>query len=775
VFVSCLGLAAGEPERPRLLFTKADTDRFRKLIDYKELIEGLDEEPAKVDPQKTADPLGISIKSLWQDIAAAADAACKNPITPGFGETPGRKTVNHWGPLSLAYGVTGKKKYLEQIKEDLATVSGPGWRTWGSVHEFAILRLTMGVAGALDAAWNDLTEGERRAAADALAKKGIVPLYNAGKGGKFILPSNNGCVYYAAALGLGGLALRGEKAFPDADKWVDAARDTLKGIMDKSDPDGSWSEGLGYGTIAWDGMGGIAFMDALRRVRGENLFAHPYLKNLAFFGLHTMRPTGSGGVGFNDTWQGNGFHLLAYRMASEMEAPYLVWYVKKAGYRGGGEIEEKINLFLNYREGLTSKSPEGLLPVSRHFRGMGWVTCRTRWEDPDATLFAMQTEPLGHPHEHNSMNHFEIHAFGSRLATSPGYHHGIGWRATYGHNLIWVDGNGQNNDMIGKPGGDIMEFLGSDFFDYVEGEAHPYGTPEAPTIESWRRRVVFAKPDYVVVFDDIRSVNQIPREFKWVLQVTVEHCLGQKGVFKMDGPAAAVSLPQAPDPQTGQLYTRFLLPAESVVQPAVWTGHKASIDLNYLAVMPREKKPRERFLAVLYPQPRNAPPPDIKGFEVAGGQGIEVAVPGGRNLHLYRLAGERVAGKGLETDGVTCMAGLAEDGGLVSFALVEGKELKRDGKALVSCDQPVCAAFAKWSTYTRRQDRLPLKTVEPNSLYGVAKLAKNGVLRFFVGRAPKTVAADDREATEAVFDSASGMLSIPLASGEHKITVRLKP
>jgi hypothetical protein len=194
----------------------------------------------------------------------------------------------------------------------------------------------------------------------------------------------------------------------------------------------------------------------------------------------------------------------------------------------------------------------------------------------------------------------------------------------------------------------------------------------------------------------------------------------------------------------------------------------------YYALTPKEKRVRERFLIVLYPQPRGAQAPAIKGFNAQGGHGIEVAVPGGRNLHLYRARGDRVAAQGLDTDGLTCMAGLTTDGGCISYALVDGTEMKRDGKVLISCDQPSSLAFAKWSGYARRSDRLPVKTVTPNALFGALSLPKETRVRFFAGRPPQSVTIGGRAVEAFEFEERTGLLSVSLPRGDHEITIVLQ-
>lgn len=755
-----LGRAGELPAHPRILFTRDRLPLLRKL--------------SKDDD---VDAVGLSGALLWGRVLKFAELATqkRSTVPPAFSERAGRMTADRWAPLALAYAITGEFKYLEQLRTDLNTVKG--WKVWGGnpLSSFSILHITFGVALALDVLWDDLTPEERKEFFNVLATKGLKPIYNTAKGGRYAYPHNNGALFLYSALGLGAMAVLGEKDYPEAEVWVKEAEASVRAILEKSGPGGGWAEGLGYGTIAFDGMLGLTFIDALKRLRGIDLFQLPLMKNLPLFALHTMLPGGKGGVGFNDTWQRSGFHLVMLRATREYGAPQYAWYLKQTGYKGGKGGIGAVNAFLQYRKLLEVASPDGTVPLSHLFETIGWATCRTSWEDPDAVLLAIQSEHFGHSHEHNSMNHFEIYAYGSRLATSPGYHHRRYWRATYGHNLIWVDGQGQRFAYVGPLDGGIKRFLGSPFFDFVACQTSVYGKklPKERMIEYWWRYVVFAKPDYIVVFDDIKSANNVPREYKWILNVTCAHSIAQKGEFKVRGDTV-LALPRlAP---TGQLFGKVILPDDFLAESLMWDEKAFNETYGpYYALTPKEKKVRERFLVVLYPQPRNAPPPQITGFSAEGGRGIEVRVPEGTNFHLYRLDREKVCGKNVETDGVTSMLGFSTDGELISYALCDGKELKRDGITLISSTAKLNCAFSKWVSYRRRSDRFPVKNIQTDVLYGSVELSEGATVSFFTERPQRVVLVDDHERTDAKFEQNTGLVALPLKKGRHSIVLRLSP
>ena len=343
--VALISAPASAAERPRLLLSATDIPILQaRALDT------------------TPDALGISGADLWHNVITAADAAIDNPIAVEFEEYAARATAAHWAPLALAYTLTEDSKYLDQLRTDLDTVIT--WDTWGPVGQFSIYTLTIGVALTLDTAWNDIPADERTAAADALVTRGLIPLHEAGGGLKYAEPNSNGRVFFYSALGLGAMALLGEPDYPDAQLWADETAEAMKLIFDRSDPDGSWAEGIGYGSTAFDGMSGLMLIDAINRTLGINLLDHPFMKALPQFAIHTMLPGGGGGVGFNDTWQNNGFHLVALRAAREYSAPECNWYLKSTGYQGSAEPVPAVNVFLNHRPVTTITSPQDTIPIS---------------------------------------------------------------------------------------------------------------------------------------------------------------------------------------------------------------------------------------------------------------------------------------------------------------------------------------------------------------------------------------------------------------------------
>ena len=185
----------------------------------------------------------------------------------------------------------------DKLKEQAMTVCAQAdWGRW-----FDLARNTRTVAIAYDILYQDLKDEERKTIRTALVEKGIKPLLHETEP----LVSNNyliGC----SALGLAALVLIGEPGVSQAAEWAGKARDIMTTIFELNGRDGGYGEcTLGYGTVGFDndGAGAVLFMDALKRAAGDDsLLRHPYVENLIYFAMYTMRPDGIGGVGFCEVY-----------------------------------------------------------------------------------------------------------------------------------------------------------------------------------------------------------------------------------------------------------------------------------------------------------------------------------------------------------------------------------------------------------------------------------------------------------------------------------------
>ncbi|MCG2681549.1 MAG: heparinase II/III family protein [Kiritimatiellae bacterium] len=838
---------------PRLFFEAKDLDELRRR--------------AKDD---SVDAVGISPKALWAAIEKSAEAALAASVVEkdnpesvyGRREYIYRQVMSRMQSLGMAFAVTGQDKYLEGLRRDIAQVLG--WPDWGQTQAvFGIVGITAGLAFVYDVAYDRLSPDERRRIEDDLVGKGLSKLMPT------VSPEvGNISLYKANCAGQGALVLLGNPRFPQASEWADKARDTIETILKKCSRDGSWAEGVGYSTLGVEHA--LQFAEATARVTGDRrILGAEHLRNLTQFALYTLTPDGSGGVGFCDTWQGSGHHLAVFRLAKHFNDGIGMWYVQRAGWKGG----EGIFPFLFYHRDVQPVSPQGKLPLSKRFGDIGWVVMRSSWEDPDGMLMAFKSGPSGH-HTHNDQNHFELHAFRSCLATSPGYGHYRVFRSdSFGHNTVLVDGQSQVCSEVTHPpaifpemAGKITDFLTSDVLDYAVGSAPSYGRkdrrkgevlrieltpgdkpvlrvkpeksepaelemfpykeefktifaygpsarlpekrlhfflgkgdepklrvaeepgdPEPlalsrqgavwtgdyqsiypvvvdPSLDRFDRHLLYVRPGYFVVFDDLAGRGEAARSFSWLLQVSRAHCITQKGRFDIRGDSI-VSVPTEvigrKSPPAGELFVKVLLPGPGEFTAESKMFREPAFDETYgpyLEVSNKAKLKSANFLALLWPRLKGAPDPDIRSLEVGGGHGVEVRSADRRDTFLFRTtAKEAVKAEKVVVDGQIGMVSADAAGKVGRWALLRGRSLRYAGEELVGAETLVNGVF--WRD-------------GQGAWQGKCRTSEDCDLRLGVPNADKVTAGGKELSARRL---PSGALSVHLAAGEHELSVLLKP
>ena len=807
--------SAAEPKHPRLFFSPDDLAKLKA--------KSTDDDPGA---------LRVSAKSLFDAIHQRAQAYQANPIKPSDEEYGLRKLRERFYDMALAYAVRCDLEMQIALLRDVSTMCS--LRSWGDLSGgFGMVSAGAGVAFAYDVLYPVLDETEeasldqylkkhrlyerrvraakkeedvfaepdtdedgddadpvniaipkaleaeaappqwkvagRRAIRHAIARYAASPLYNSAKSGGFQGLSN---IYLCqlSALGLMGLALSGEADCPDASKWVEAAETGLRRNLDLSDADGGWPEGLGYGSLAFRQL--IMFADALKRMTGRNLMTHPALRNVAHFAMHTTSPDANYGVGFCDTWGHPGFGLCTLRLAREFADPYAMWHLRRIRYPRAGE---GIHPFLFHHSEVAPKSPEGARPRGRHFRRVGWVTLRAAWEDPDALFFAMKSGPDGY-HTQNDQNHFELYAYQAYLSTDHGYTHRRAWRGgTVGHNSLLIDGQGQCCGWVRGRSGKILEFLCTPAFSYVKANANSYGTRER-LLDWFYRRVHFTSPDYVVVFDDVASRNDVPRRATFLLQITREHSRPQSGEIEIGDNEVYL----VPAGSRSYLRAAFLHPADCKFERRMYYDRGYDeLTGPYLAATTPEKAPRSRLVVVLLPQRARADGKpssqvEVGSLDAEGGAAISVRGPQYEDLHLFRFGDEgEVAGSGLVCRGSTALLSRDPEGRMTRFALCEGVRLAHHEQLLIASSSPVVAAFSTWRDY-QIIDGVRTIQVEADRMYGGLSLRTGSRVQFHCPAEPTRLVVDGEVAPSITFDSDRNLCTLALSAGDHRVELWLK-
>ena len=235
-------------------------------------------------------------------------------------------------------------------------------------------------------------------------------------------------------------------------------------------------------------------------------------------------------------------------------------------------------------------------PASRLFADGGLVVMRSGW-DESAHQLLFDVGPLGCPvsagHGHADLLSIQCSAFGQPClvdAGTYGYTPEPRWRdffrGTTAHSTVVVDGLGQAVPAgpfkwDARPRARLHRWQSTEAFDYAEASHDAYSRLADPVIH--RRRVLFVKPDYWVVVDDLdgRAEHAVELRFQFApIEVTVGPDLWARARVP-DGPGLFLR-PFAAMSFKGEIHEGELAPIQGWVSPDYGQRRPAPV-LTYAA------------------------------------------------------------------------------------------------------------------------------------------------------------------------------------------------
>ncbi|GIP33313.1 heparinase II/III family protein [Paenibacillus sp. J2TS4] len=545
--------------------------------------------------------------------------------------------------LSLAYAVTDDSVYADKAKAYMLSVTD--WETWsdptypcGGYTCLDTAHLTFGVSMAFDILYAQLTEQERNQVVEALENKGLKPLY------KDVLGQidHNIQTLRAAALGSGAAVLLGHS--PNADAYLTRAMTYYQWYLNERMESGQ-QEGMLYTSYATDNM--IKAFDHIDRVTGvRELADHPFLNDyLVRWVTYFLAPGGGGLANFSDSGTANYFGLTMNVINAWLGNGQAGWYLKETRSAAGG-----LEGFLYFRPDAVIVPPDNW-PESAVFDEIGWAALRSGWENNDI-LFAMNANQSKLGHNHFDQNSFQIAMNRSWIAGDPGYQDYVAgpvndFTVRMGHSTIQVDGQGQSS--LG--GGVMTRGMLAPTYDYIKGSAP--GAYTNPSLTQYDRHVVYMKPGYFVMLDDLRADE--PHVYDWILYS------GGLETFEIDGEAVEAGSTHL----ASELYLRnggaelaakFLGPAELPMTVTTYPG--AESYGYYSKVGSGDAKKEHRFLTVMKARPYH------KTGQFDESNLLPLTDSSGREVKLVQAAGSTVIFyRGLEAgDYMTVTVEVPEDG-----------------------------------------------------------------------------------------------------------------
>ena len=310
-----------------------------------------------------------------------------------------------------------------------------------------------------------------------------------------------------------GLAALALKSIPDRERIIEFAMEGVVDILDWVPPEGDWEEGASYWTNTLNM--GLRFALALRNLTDGrvDLFEHPVLAATGEF-LGDVMP---GGPVFNYADCHHDLSLtVLHLLARETRLGHLARTSRNNGYRGFMD--------LLYDDPSVEATAPAERAVGRVYPATGIAVARD--ERAEAGLYVgFKSGPTAVGHSHLDIQSFVVAKGDVPLIIDPGiwpYAHSQGFfdkgggrwdfdaNATLAHNTVLVDGRGQT---FGEEcGGEIISSgYGDETAWFVSEAASAY----PGLLERFRRWLVFAAPDVVLVYDELEADE--PRHWEWLL------------------------------------------------------------------------------------------------------------------------------------------------------------------------------------------------------------------------------------------------------------------
>ncbi len=343
-----------------------------------------------------------------------------------------------------------------------------------------------------------------------------------------------------------GLAAAGFALFdevPRGIEWIRQSDLVFRAMLEASGNDGGSTEGhqyWGYTTEA-----ALRYLELARDLLGAGHYGHPWLKSVPSFIIHSTIPDFSAGncvMSFGDSHRDYASHgpvHILYRLAAEYRNAHAQWLALEMQRRRVGRDAYCHWANLLWYDETVTPVPLSRLPAMWHCDDVGWITCRSGWDD-SAVMVGFKCGPMhghlaqryydvsrgscheiGGGHGHPDVNSFQVYAYGKWLAIDPGYERP---KWTSNHNCILVNGRGQlgegqtwfDRDAVLRTGAasQILKAEHTAAYDYIAGDAKTI-YPSDTGLRKFHRHLLYLRPDFIVVADDLEA--DPPAVFTWLL------------------------------------------------------------------------------------------------------------------------------------------------------------------------------------------------------------------------------------------------------------------
>lgn len=420
--------------------------------------------------------------------------------------------------LGLAYLGTGEDKYAQAGKRWLLHVCSwdPAGTTSLKYNDEAGMPLVYSIPRAYDWLYPALTEEERQRVCEAYAVRGAEAFRVLRNMPFHSNPYSSHPGRWINFLGEGATCFHGE--IPEAAEWLSYILQCYRAVYPAwGRDDGGWAEGPNY--WKWYILYSFTWMDVARRALGFHVERRPFFRNTGYFKLYS-NPPGSGMSPFGDSASESRpdsiDKTIMWHFGELFGEPAFKWFAQQIK---GGLSYPLHDLFWSTNK--VAAAPPVNLPDARLFPAIGLAAMHSALEDPASDVMVLlKSSPYGSiSHSHADQNAFYLQAGGEPLFIDSGWypwysspHHDQWTRETKAHNCVTYDGGQSQAKRLRSANGRITDFATTPAFHYAVGDATP---AYQGAVKHFVRRVLFARPDIVFVFDDLTSEK--PRRWEWWL------------------------------------------------------------------------------------------------------------------------------------------------------------------------------------------------------------------------------------------------------------------
>lgn len=433
---------------------------------------------------------------------------------------------------------------------------------------------------------------------------------------------------------------------------------------------GENNEGVAYWRYGL--LNSLRFVELAHRVAGLNLYLQPWLRETPRFPLYSA--PGGYWISFGDSGAPN--HLPRGPVARDLVR------------RIAAETGDREALFYAGvpRAGQWSAAPPLGLPQSVSYSGLGVTIFNTFLsEGRENVALGFHSGRFVAGHQHADQNSFVINAYGDKLAVDGGYYDWSGSRhflaystRSIAHNTVLVDGAGQAYATTGADGA-TTGFFDAPNFGYVAGDAANPLLYDGK-LKRFDRRIVFIKPDYVFVFDQLASAA--PRRYSFLLHAQTEKPIDHDPAsrnFAVERPLARLDgvmlLPEKAQLRVEKAYD--ILPQQGYSSREVEAPEPEWI----LWAEPAERTPAAEFLAALRIGRAGKEQPPFRPEKSENGDAVAIRFAGGVVL-FNRRSGQTVELAGIATDAGVAAVLLDSAGQVADAFRYGGASLRWQGSML---------------------------------------------------------------------------------------------